>query len=151
MQSHDGTNVLRICTILNQWTQNRRNWDIFHLFVTIWQSVLVLCVFMTFLTLVSAQNCQSEHFNCAKELAFRKSEPKLVSIWTFVFLYLLGSHLRMCQCWLLKGKPCLDKQVTQGRQSAYWVNIWIPLGSQSRNENNRNCRQTTVQTGAFLI
>ena len=41
--------------------------------------MLVLHVFMEFLTRVSAQNFQSEYFDCATEFAFRKSGEKMGS------------------------------------------------------------------------
>ena len=54
---------------------------------------LVSNVFMSFLTDVSAQNCQSEHFDCAVDFAFQESVANLqvfqnqVDFQSIIYLY----------------------------------------------------------------
>ena len=54
--------------------KKQENWHKFYVFVTILQRFSSLTSLMSFIMDVSAQNYQSEHFDCAKEFSFRKSD-----------------------------------------------------------------------------
>ena len=54
------------------------------------EAFLVSQVFMSFLTHVSAQNVQSEHFDCAKEFAFRQSDLSYLFYLSYLFNKCVG-------------------------------------------------------------
>ena len=75
IKSHDCAKCLRIRKNFRLMNAKQKNWHRFHVFVIIWHSIPCECdFFMTFLTHVSAQNVQSTHFYCAKELALSQSD-----------------------------------------------------------------------------
>ena len=56
--------------------------------ITIWQGLSSFTCFMSFLLHVFAQNFQSDHIDCAKEFAFRKSGPGYWSYEGYKLLYI---------------------------------------------------------------
>ena len=96
MQSHDCAKYLRICANFGLMNAKQENWHQIHVFVKLDKVFLVSHVFMSFLMHVSAQNCQSEQFECAEKFTFRQS----VYIITFIKMERrippLGSVLNIC-------------------------------------------------------
>ena len=82
MQSHECTKYFIIRANFRHMNakQKEKNWHLFNVFVSIDKVFLVSHVFMSCLTHVSVQNFQSEHFDCAKELAFRKSVSQKIEM-----------------------------------------------------------------------
>ena len=94
MQSCDHTIAKNIWESAQIWTNERKTRKTGTNFIYLSQfdqAFLVSHVFMSFLTHVSAQNFQSEHFDCAKEFASFSQQKGL---------WYLKSYLNRNKAWL---------------------------------------------------